>query len=112
MAAAPPAAGPAARLSLRFPAEPSFSVEMRHSPFRVGRRKDNDAPLPVDSSSGVSGNHLTITFERSVYFLLDETSKFGTSINGKPVTKGEPTQLTDGDLIGLGPIVKVVFTIL
>ncbi len=68
--------------------------------------------LPVDSSSGVSGHHLTITFERGAYFVLDDSSKFGTTINGNAVTKGEPTQLTDGDQIGLGPIVKVVFYIL
>lgn len=85
---------------------------MRRSPFRVGRAKDNDAALPVDSSSGVSGHHLTITYERGAYFALDDSSKFGTTINGNAVTKGEPTQLTDGDQIGLGPIVKVVFNIL
>jgi len=110
--AAPPPAGPAARITLRFPAEPHFTVEMRRSPFRVGRAKDNDAALPVDSSSGVSGHHLTITYERGAYFALDDSSKFGTTINGNAVTKGEPTQLTDGDQIGLGPIVKVVFNIL
>ncbi len=111
-AAAQPAAGPAARLTLKFPAEPSWTVDMRRSPFKMGRRKDNEAALPVDSSSGVSGLHLTITFERGAYFVLDDSSKFGTTINGAAVTKGEPTQLKDGDLIGLGPIVKVVFNIL
>jgi hypothetical protein len=105
-------AGPAARLTLRFPVEPGWSMEMRRSPVKVGRRKDNEAALPVDSSSGVSGHHVTITYERGTYFVLDDSSKFGTSINGKAIVKGEPTQLTDGDLIGLGPIVKVVFNIL
>jgi hypothetical protein len=106
------AAVPNARISLRFPAEPRWSAHMHKSPFRLGRRKDNDGALPVDSSSGVSGYHLTITFERGTYFVLDEKSKFGTSINGQAINKGEPTQLKDGDQIGLGPIVKVVFNIL
>jgi hypothetical protein len=111
-AAPPAAAGPAARLTLRFPADPSWSMEIRRTPFTLGRRKDNHAALPVDSSSGVSGYHLTITYERGAYFALDDKSKFGTTINGTAIVKGEPTQLTDGDLIGLGPIVKVVFSIL
>lgn len=111
-AGAPPVATtPLATITLRFPAEPAFSTMMRHTPFTVGRRKDNDAPLPVDSSSGVSGHHLQIIFERGAYFVLDESSKFGTSINGKPVTKGEPTQIKHGDRIGLGPIVKIEFSL-
>jgi hypothetical protein len=102
----------AAKLTLLFPASPPYSVVMRRSPFTVGRRKENDVPLPVDSSSGVSGVHMTLMYERGAYFVLDQGSKFGTSINGNAIVKGEPTQLKDGDQIGLGPIVKIEFRIL
>ncbi len=108
--AAPPPSGPRARIALRFPVEPAWSVDVKTTPFRLGRRKENEGALPVDSASGVSGLHLTLTFERGAYFVVDEGSKFGTTINGNPVAKGEPTQLNDGDLIGLGPIVKVLFS--
>jgi hypothetical protein len=36
---------------------------MKHSPFTIGRRTGNDAVVPVDSASGVSGAHLTLIFE-------------------------------------------------
>jgi hypothetical protein len=111
-AAVPQATAIAAKFTLLFPAHPPYSIVMRRSPFTMGRRKDNDAPLPVDSSSGVSGVHLTIMYERGSYFVLDQGSKFGTSINGNPIAKGEPTQIKDGDQIGLGPIVKMEFKIL
>jgi von Willebrand factor type A domain/FHA domain len=108
---APPAGRPRARLSLRFPAEPAWTVDIKSTPFKVGRRKDNEGSLPVDSASGVSGLHCTISFERESYSLLDEGSTYGTTVNSTPVVKGEPTQLKDGDVIGLGPVVKVLFSI-
>lgn len=105
-------AAPSARLTLIFPESPEYTVEMRKTPFKVGRRDDNDGALPLDSSSGVSGHHLIIFFRDGNYFLRDDGSTFGTTINGQEIPKGDPAQLSNGDRIGLGPMAKVRFEIL
>jgi hypothetical protein len=110
--AAPPApAMPAARITLIHPASPSFSAEMRSSPFSVGRREGNDAVVPLDSSSGVSGKHFRITFENGQFLAHDEKSTFGTTLDGTPLVHGRPMPLRDGSVIGLGPQVKVRFNL-
>jgi pSer/pThr/pTyr-binding forkhead associated (FHA) protein len=103
---------PSARIELLQPDNVEFSIEMRHTPFSIGRRKGNDAILPVDNSSGVSGNHLILTYENGEYYILDEKSTYGTTIDGDPVTKGTSTALKNGAVIGLGPNVKIVFWVL
>jgi hypothetical protein len=100
---------PAARLSLIDPASPQFGIEMKHSPFTIGRRTGSDAVVPVDSASGVSGSHLTLIFEDGKYFALDEKSTYGTTVNGQSLTKGQRFPLPDGAVIGLGPKVKLQF---
>ena len=100
---------PAARLSLIDPASPQFGIEMKHSPFTIGRRTGSDAVVPVDSASGVSGSHLTLIFEDGKYFALDEKSTYGTTVNGQSLTKGQRFLLPDGAVIGLGPKVKLQF---
>jgi pSer/pThr/pTyr-binding forkhead associated (FHA) protein len=98
---------PAARLSLLDPPAPQFAIEMKHSPFTIGRRAGNDAVVPVDSASGVSGSHLTLIFEDGQYFVLDEKSTYGTTVNGQSVPKGQRFPVPDGAVIGLGPKVKL-----
>jgi hypothetical protein len=98
---------PMARLSLIDPVAPQFGIEMKHSPFTIGRRTGNDAVVPVDSASGVSGSHLTLIFEEGQYFALDEKSTYGTTVNGQSLTKGQRFPLPDGAVIGLGPKVKL-----
>ena len=90
---------------------PRFSAKIGRSPFSVGRRKGNDAVIPLDSASGVSGNHFIIRFGDGEFHLKDDKSTFGTTINGKTVLKGRPTRLEDGDIIGLGPEVEIKFEI-
>jgi hypothetical protein len=99
---------PAARIELLQPDDIDYSIEMRHTPFSIGRRKGNDATLPVDSSSGVSGNHLVLTYLDGEYHVLDEKSTYGTTIDGSPVTQGVTTTLKNGSVISLGPKVKIV----
>jgi len=65
--------------------------------------------LPVGSASGVSKHHLTITFENGQYFARDDKSTYGTTINGETLVKGQPSPLHDGDVINLGPKVKIEF---
>lgn len=111
-ASAQSGSAPAAKLTLLYPEEPAFSVEMRTTPFKVGRRDDNQAALPLDSSTGVSGHHLVIFYKDGSYFLRDDNSTFGTTINGQEIPKGDPAELSNGDRIGLGPMVKVRFDLL
>jgi pSer/pThr/pTyr-binding forkhead associated (FHA) protein len=91
------------------PATVSYSVEMTSTPFHIGRRKDNDAALPLDSASGVSGHHLSLQYIEGVFFIRDEESTYGTSVNGEAVPRGKAKQLHNGDIISLGPRVKIEF---
>ncbi len=117
-AAAPPAATLAARrteflaaLALLEPTTVQFKAEIRKTPFSLGRRADNDGVLPMDGSSGVSGQHCVITFADGLWHVRDDKSTYGTSVNGKAIPKGQPIQLSDGVVIGLGPNVKIRFRI-
>jgi hypothetical protein len=103
---------PAAMIILLQPKELEFTAEMRDTPFTIGRKKDNDAVLPVDSSSGVSGNHLVLSFAKGGYYVKDENSTYGTFVDGEAVEKGKPTLLKDGSVISLGPKVKVNFQLI
>ena len=102
---------PSAMIQLLQPAAVDFSANMEQTPFSIGRGKANDAVLPLDSSSGVSGNHLSITFLDENYYVKDEKSTYGTFRNNNPLEKGKLYPLQDGDVIGLGPEVKIVFRI-
>lgn len=108
--AGPPAAGALARLKLVEPKSASYSVDISQFPFRVGRKKDIEGALPLGSSSGVSSHHMTIQFTEGIYFVKDEDSTYGTTVNNEEVPKGKARQLHNGDVIGLGPMVKVEFT--
>jgi predicted component of type VI protein secretion system len=102
---------PAARLTLVHPATPQFSAEIRRSPFMIGRRPGGDAVIPLDSSSGVSGQHFRITFVDGQFFIQDEKSTFGTTLDGSPLVQGRPMPLRDGSVIGLGPQVRIRFNL-
>ncbi|MCX7017846.1 MAG: FHA domain-containing protein [Candidatus Sumerlaeota bacterium] len=66
---------------------------------RIGRRADLEIPLDPAGDMVVSGNHCTIVFEGGTFILID-TSRNGTFINGLPV-EGRAL-LRDGDVITLG----------
>ena len=88
-----------------------FQAEIRKSPFRIGRAADNDGVLPVDATSGVSGHHCVISFADGRWYVQDDKSKFGTTVNGQSAPKGQPFNLEDGALLGLGPKLKIQFRI-
>lgn len=90
---------------------PQIEAEIRKSPFRIGRAKDNDGVVPVDATSGVSGHHCVITFAEGRWYVQDDESKFGTTVNGQLIPKGQPFSLGDGALIGLGPRLRVLFRV-
>jgi hypothetical protein len=104
-----PEGAPTATLTVVEPKSVTFAVEMTKMPFSVGRHKTNDASLPLGSSSGVSSHHLTVQYMQGVYFVKDEKSTYGTSVNGEAIPKGKGKQLHNGDIIGLGPMVKIKF---
>ncbi|HSB90295.1 MAG TPA: FHA domain-containing protein, partial [Anaerolineales bacterium] len=91
---APPASvGPAAVpksvevlavVSMADPRIVPFEAEIRKVPFRIGRSSDNDGVLPVEPTSGISGHHCFITFAEGRWYVQDDTSKFGTKVNGQP----------------------------
>jgi pSer/pThr/pTyr-binding forkhead associated (FHA) protein len=110
-AAAPertPAQGPRAQVRL-MDSKIEFKAEMRKSNFTIGRKKTNDVALPLDSASGVSGEHLTITFENGQYYAQDNKSSYGTEIDGRLMDKGVPYLLRDGAVLTLGPKVSIEF---
>ena len=78
-----------------------------HPDRRVGRR---DRPQPRrrrrDPAHEVSRRHAEIVPRRDGWTLLDLGSTNGVRVNGRQV--GVPTRLTDGDVIGLGPV-ELVF---
>jgi pSer/pThr/pTyr-binding forkhead associated (FHA) protein len=100
-----------AMVSMADPKIVAFEAEIRKFPFRIGRSSDNDGVLPVEPTSGISGHHCFITFADGRWYVQDDTSKFGTKVNGQPIAKGQPFALEDGAVIGLGPKLNIEFRI-
>jgi len=73
------------------------SVDVTPLPFAIGRRDTNHLQL---GGSEVSRDHAEIVLEGARYVLRDKKSRFGTFVNGEPVT-GEKA-LAAGDVIRLG----------
>ena len=110
-AAAPMQAQDLARVRVTEPRITVFQAEIRTSPFRIGRGPDNEGVLPVGAASGVSGHHCVIHHAGGRWTVQDDQSKFGTTLNGQPIPKGEPMDLPDGAILGLGPTLRMEFRI-
>ncbi len=111
-AAAPRETEPVARVSIAEPRITAFQAEIRKSPFRIGRAPDNEGVIPVAGTSGVSGHHCVIRYADGRWTVQDDQSKFGTTVNdGQPIPKGQPVDLQDGAILGLGPNVQIEFRI-
>src|SRR5690349_6830617 len=65
-------------------------------PFSIGRRETNDLRL---GGSEVSREHAHILSEEGRYLLRDLQSRYGTYVNGEPVSECE---LRPGDRVRLG----------
>jgi len=74
----------------------------------IGRSLENDWTLP-DPDRFISGRHATIDFSGGIYYLVD-TSSNGVYINGdcKPLGKGNPRRLFNGDTLRFGDFEMVV----
>jgi serine phosphatase RsbU (regulator of sigma subunit) len=71
-------------------------VALDHFPFSIGRRDVNDLQL---GGTEVSREHAEIRVEDGAYLLRDRESRYGTFVNGDPVSE---CQLRSGDRIRLG----------
>jgi pilus assembly protein CpaF len=77
------------------------SIPVDKASFVIGRSSEWDLVLPEPS---ISRKHAQILKLNGKYYLEDLNSRTGTRLNGAPVSKGE---LTDEDLISLGPFTLV-----
>src|SRR5437016_9385211 len=84
------------KLVLYMPDGSTREIFLTRERIRIGRRPDNDIPLPFPA---VSGEHAAIVTILSDSFLEDLGSTNGTFVNGKPVTKHF---LRDRDRIDVG----------
>ena len=73
------------------------SLVLDHSPFRIGRKSDNDLVLP---DTRVSRNHAEVIQENGAHFVVDLDSKHGTYVNGERVAGKH--QLVRNDRIEVG----------
>jgi len=100
---------PKAWLTGYSPADVRVTADITKSDFTIGRVEGNDLVIPVDNTRGVSSKHATITFANGHFYLQDEQSTYGTSVNDQKIQKGTPTLLEDDAIVGLGPKVKIQF---
>ena len=105
------AARATASLTAIAPEGVKFRAELNKPRFSIGRAPGNDGVVPVDGTFGMSGKHVVIISAGGDFYVQDDASTNGTSLNGKPVAKGKPVKLTDGDTIGLGPRVRLQFKV-
>ena len=84
------------KLVLYMPDGSTREIPLIRERIRIGRRPDNDIPLPFPA---VSGEHAAIVTVLADSFLEDLGSTNGTFVNGKPVTKH---YLRDRDRIDVG----------
>src|SRR5215471_7858651 len=60
------------------------SIPLNHTPFSVGRKVDKDL---VIADPRVSRDHALITSENGQFFVIDQSSKHGTYVNGERVQR-------------------------
>jgi len=78
-------------------------------PFVVGRSEGN----LVVSAPSVSRRHCQISFDPNsrTYYITDLNSSNGTTLNGQRLTPMQPTQVSNGATINVGPHVTIRFEI-
>jgi hypothetical protein len=106
-----PANLPPARLSGTLPSGSLISAQIIKPTFIIGRASESDLMIRVDKSTGVSRQHATIRYSGGSFSIEDNDSAYGTKVNDQEVKKGSRTQLEDGAIIQLGPIVKIKFNV-
>jgi pSer/pThr/pTyr-binding forkhead associated (FHA) protein len=76
------------------------------APVTIGRSRRCDVRVENDSVSKVHGS---VVFDRATgeYYVIDENSRNGTSINGEPLTPGVPAAVWSGAYLSFGDAVFV-----
>ncbi len=69
-------------------------------PYRIGRGSDSDIVLPYGT---VSRRHALLSDQGGIWHLTDRGSRHGSFVNGVQLEEGDPTPITPGDLVRLGP---------
>jgi pSer/pThr/pTyr-binding forkhead associated (FHA) protein len=113
-ASAPAAAGqaqPRACVTSHTPPELRLSGRITKTPYSIGRAAGNDLVVQVDNRVGVSGKHASIIFDQGRYFVIDQKSTYGTTLNDQRLEPNAPTPLEEGAVIGLGPRIKIKFSL-
>jgi pSer/pThr/pTyr-binding forkhead associated (FHA) protein len=95
-----------ARLMIITGPDAGKSIELPISELVIGRKEP--AGLIINHPE-ISRRHARIYLQNENYFIADLGSSNGTSVNGVPVVT--PRQLSSGDMIQLGPDVRLSFTL-
>jgi pSer/pThr/pTyr-binding forkhead associated (FHA) protein len=109
-AAAPGQAVPQACLTAHTPPELKLTGRISKTPYTIGRAAGNDLVVQVDNRVGVSGKHASIVFDKGRFFIVDQKSTYGTTLNDQRIAPNAPMPLEEGVLIGLGPKIVVKFS--
>ena len=101
---------PKACLTAHTPPELRLSGRITKTPFSIGRAAGNDLVVQVDNRVGVSSKHASIIFDKGRFYIIDQKSTYGTTLNDQKLAPNTPVPLEEGALIGLGPRIKVKFS--
>jgi hypothetical protein len=93
-----------ASLTMQKGPQPGWRYDITESPVSIGSESESDM---VVSDPQVSPRHAMIWREREYFYIQEVSTEFGTFVNGERLTKAR--LLRDGDEIGLGPVVVLVF---
>lgn len=104
-------AQPRACVTSHTPPELRLSGRITKTPYSIGRAAGNDLVVQVDNRVGVSGKHASIIFDQGRYFVIDQKSTYGTTLNDQRLEPNAPTPLEEGAVIGLGPRIKIKFSL-
>ena len=89
------------RLTGRWPNGASFTVEITHENFTIGRAPDCDLVTPA-TARYVSGRHVEIQRTPVGYAVVDLGSTNGTRLNNRGLPPQEAVALNHGDIIRIG----------
>lgn len=97
-----PDPAPAAPAGTAYLVHNNQKVPITETPFLVGKYNTTlHLHYAIYDNNKVSRNHATILCDNGQYFVRDNQSRNGTSVNGKPILPLQPVALKDGDEIKL-----------
>jgi KaiC/GvpD/RAD55 family RecA-like ATPase len=88
---------------------PSTKEIVFSQPETIIGRRDFMQDLSPQKAKYISREHLIITFKDGKYYVLDENSKNGTTLNGMDITGRGKKELNNNDEITLGDTITITF---